>query len=49
MLVYPAVMVQLETVSEKNGLAPMMPDSGKEDNHLEMEIINNKGNGAAMA
>lgn len=49
MLVYPAVMVQLETVSEKNGLAPMMPDSGREDNHLEMDVIDNKGNGAAMA
>ena len=41
LLVYPCVMVQLETVSEVNGIAPMMPDN--RDAHLStVNVINNK-------
>ena len=31
MFVYPCVLIQLETVSQKNGLAPLMPDSASKE------------------
>ena len=43
MLVYPCVMVQLETVSEKNGLAPLMPDSRAESNYYN-NVMKNRVN-----
>ena len=49
LFVYPCVMVQLETVSERNGLAPLMPDSSqntpyfsdvmKNNNHENMDTL----------
>ena len=48
LFVYPCVMVQPETVSEKNGLAPMMPDNKDADN-LQLEVIKNDENASTMA
>ncbi|XP_063676166.1 glycine betaine transporter 1-like isoform X2 [Bolinopsis microptera] len=41
MFVYPCVLIQLETVSDKNGLAPLMPDSASKEPGYS-DVMHNK-------
>ena len=50
MFVYPCVMVQLETVSEKKGLVPLMPDNSEtEPNYNDVMKNRNHENAETLA
>ena len=49
LFVYPCVMVQLETVSERGGLAPLMPDNASQDGASDVLKNNNHENMETLA